>query len=179
MRVVVINASGLRYDEGLTSVQAGQESYCSCAKPKSARNIEMAGKEVRVALPNNDYAAVVLLKTGAPKPIHQRNPGGVSIYGTDEFMVWVRFAESKQRALQYLRAHEGEGEKYVISPKTIEKVGIDPSKIFVYESSFGDVFGNMREEYTGEQKSGDQQLYANLKRSSYSSLEGSYPVCWL
>lgn len=178
MRVVVINASGLRFEGGLTSVQREQESYCSCAKPKSARNIEMVGGEVRLTLPDNEHAAVVL-RAGAAKPVRQHNPGGVSIYGTDEFMVWVRFADSKQRALQYARAHEGEGEKYVVSTKAIEKLGSEPSKIFVYESSFGDVFGNMREEYTGEQVSGDQQLYSNLKRSSYSTLEGSYPVCWL
>lgn len=178
MRVVIVGASGLRFHGGIVG-ESGQEGYCSCAKPKSPRDIEWAGKEVRLVVPDGEHAAVVLRRSGSAKPMRQRNTEGVSIYGTDEFVVWVRFAESKQRALQYVRAYDGEGEKYVVSTKAIERVDDGPSKIFVYESSFGDVFGGSHEGYTGEQTSGDQQLYSNLKRSSYSTLEGSYPVCWL
>lgn len=176
-----MSASGLRFHGGSVA-EKGQEGYCSCAKPKSPRNIEWSGNEVRLVLPEGEHAAIILMRSGAAKPVRQRNLGGVSVYGTNEFMVWVRFADSKQRALQFLREYQGEGEKHVVSTKEIERVGnSEPSKIFVYESSFGDVFGSdgSYEGYTGEQTSGDQQLYSNLKRSSYSTLEGSYPVCWL
>lgn len=178
MRVVVISASGVRFEGGNV---AGEEGYCSCARRKSPRDIEFVRGEVRLTIPDGEHAAVVLVRSGSSKPVIQRNPSGVSVFATNEFMTWVRFAESKQRALQYLRAHEGAGEKYVVSTKTIEKIGgaAEPSKIFLYESSFGDVFGSvLNEGYQGEQTGGTRQMRADLKRSSYTTLDDSYPECW-
>ena len=94
-------------------------------------------------------------------------------------MVWVRFAHSYQEALHQLRKMPtmDNEDKYIISAEQIDKISLEkPSDIFVYESSFGDVFSV--ENYSGETVSGSQQMQTNLKRSSYSTLLSSYPECW-
>lgn len=107
-------------------------------------------------------------------------------------MVLAYFASSYQSALQFIKKKQSmpvEENKYLASVNKIDKIESSGkqrtdnqnNKIFVYESSFGDVFSDnpLQENYTGEQTSGDQQMYSNLKRSSYSSLYDSYPTCWL
>jgi hypothetical protein len=176
MRVVIVSKDGLRFYGN--NVEETSEQYCSCSKPKSVRNITSSGDSVLISVPNSEYAAVVLRRTGTDKPIHQHNPEGVSIYGNDNFMVWARFGKTKQQALQHLQAFVEEGEKYIVSTRNIERIKPAPSNIFMFESSFGDVFApNSYEAYSGEDS--NSQMRANLKRSSYTSLEGSYPVCWL
>jgi len=187
MRIVVVNETGVRFHTGILKEEK-LEYYCSCAKPRSPRNIELKEEDnLYITVPDKEYVALVLRKTGTDnKPLHQENLDGVSIYTTEKYMAWIRFTNSYESALQIVqRKHHlpSEEDKYIISTKKIEKIESpakyeDPSKIFVYESSFGDVF-NMKENYTGEQMSGVQQMYANLKRSSYRTLDDSYDTCWL
>jgi len=186
MRIVVVNETGVRFHTGILKEEK-LEYYCSCAKPRSPRNIELKEEDnMYITVPDKEYVALILRKSGADKPIHQENLDGVSIYTTENYMAWVRFTNSYESALQIVQRknHSGSSgeEKYVISTKKIEKIETpvhykDPSKIFVYESSFGDVF-DIKESYTGEQMSSVQQMYANLKRSSYTTLDDSYDICW-
>lgn len=188
MRVIVVNKMGVRFHSGMLE-EVSKESYCSCARVKSPRDVVWREGSVFITLPNKEYASIILRKTGTKeKPIHQRNPEGVSIFTTEQFMVMVRFATSYQSAIQFLQKQNSlpsEEDKYIVSTTKIEKAQEEPQPkdenlIFVYESSFGDVFSDnpLRENYTGEQTSADTQMYSRLKRSSYSSLDGSYPLCW-
>lgn len=185
MRVLLVNERGVRFHTGIVK-DPEAESYCSCSSQKtlSVRNLEIQGDDLYITLPNNEYAVIVLNKTGTTeRPIRQHNPQGVSVYSTSNFMASVRFFETQQDAIRYLHGltvgHKQDF--YLVSVKKIEKIAPKsdtPSEIFIYDDSFGDVFSNSYENYTGEFKSGGQQLYTNLKRSSYSVLEDSYPSCW-
>lgn len=185
MRIVVVNETGVHFHTGILKEEK-LEYYCSCAKPKTPRNIELKENNLFITVPDKEYVALILRKIGTEtKPLHQHNLDGVSIYTTEKYMAWIRFTNSYHSALQIVQRKNhlpSEEDKYVISTKKIEKIETpthykDPSKIFVYESSFGDVF-NITENYTGEQVSGDQQMYKNLKRSSYTTLADSYDTCW-
>lgn len=186
MRVIIVNEKGVRFHTGILKEEP-VESYCSCAKKKTPRDIELIGNSVFITIPDREFVGIVLRKYGSTqKDIHQRIPDGVSIYTTDKFMVMVRFANSYQSAQNYIQQKtdpkDKEEEAYVVSVRKIDKVGNDPSQIFVYESSFGDVFsGNnsFRENYSGEDSNSLQQMRANLKRSSYRTLDDSYLTCWL
>lgn len=188
MRVIIANEKGVQYHTGVLKEEP-LEYYCSCSKKKSPRDIQLKDGNVFIFVPNREYAAVVLRKVGSNgQQIRQHNTDGVSIYTTDKFMVMIRFANSYQSAVQYIQKKSSlpaEEEKYIVSTKNIIKVPPftgqeqNPNEIFVYESSFGDVFSGFQENYTGEQTSGSQQLQTNLKRSSYSTIGGSYPTCWL
>lgn len=192
MRVIIVNEKGVRFHTGILKEEP-IESYCSCARNKTSRDIELIGGNVFITVPDREYVGVVLRKAGSnSKDIHQRNTNGVSIYTTDKFMVMARFANSYQSALHYIKQKKDpsggeEEDTYIISTQKIDKVqsssnnntANDPSKIFVYESSFGDVFsGSVQENYSGEDSNSLQQLRANLKRSSYMTLDDSYNVCW-
>lgn len=189
MRVIVVNKSGVHFHTGILKEEP-VEHYCSCSgKSKSVRDLVMKDDDnVYITIPNNEYVALILRKQGTDeKPLHQRNPNGVSIFTTDEYMVMARFANSYTSALQYLQQTKSlpsDEDKYIVSVKKIEKLNATtstnqdtPNQIFVYESSFGDVFS--RENYTGEQTGSVQQMYTSLKRSSYTTLDDSYLTCWL
>lgn len=188
MRVIVVNETGVRFHSGIMEEEA-KEAYCSCSKVRSPRDIVWRDGSVYITLPNKEYVSILLRKTGTTeRPIRQRNPDGVSIFTTDKFMVMARFANSYSSALQFIQKKNSlpmEEEKYIVSTTKIDKIGATGAQstdslnneIFVYESSFGDVF-SFQEDYIGEQTSGDQQMYSSLKRSSYSCLEDSYPLCW-
>lgn len=186
MRVVVVNERGVRFHTDVLKEEP-MEEYCSCSRraAPSSRHIEFKHDNVYITVPDKEYVALILRKVGADeKPIHQLNLNGVSIYTTDRYMVWARFSNSYQNALRHLHQKHSlpaEEEKYILSTRKIDRIQENPSKIFVFESSFGDVFsGNdVQENYTGETTSGDQQMYSSLKRSSYSCLSKSYPVCWI
>jgi len=188
MRVIVVNETGVHFHSGVMKEEP-IESYCSCSRVKSPRDIELKNNSVFITLPDKEYVSIILRKAGSEKrPILQRNPDGVSIYTTEKFMVMARFANSYPSALQFIQKKQtlpAEEDKYIVSINKIDKVqsqasNDDNNKIFVYESSFGDVFSGdgLRENYTGEQTSAEQQMYTSLKRSSYSTLDGSYPLCW-
>lgn len=186
MRVIVVNKSGVHFHTDILKEEP-VEHYCSCSgKSKSVRDIIMKSDDnVYITIPNNEYVALILRKQGTnEKPIHQRNPNGISIFTTDEYMVMARFTNSYTSALQYLQQKHSlpsEEDKYIISVKKIEKINptaaANNEQIFVYESSFGDVFS--MEGYTGEQTGSVQQMYTNLKRSSYTTLDDSYLTCWM
>lgn len=186
MRVVLVNEDTIRFHTDILKEEP-TEYYCSCARNrKSPRNIELKNNNLYITIPDKEYVALILRKTkSSDKPIIQHNVEGVSIYTTEKFMAWVRFSNSYQTALQYLHKKTSmEEEKYIISTNKIDSIQTktpakNPSEIFVYESSFGDVFAPVYENYTGETTSGVQQMYTNLKRSSYSTLDSSYDVCWL
>lgn len=186
MRVIVVNETGVHFHSGILKEEPA-ESYCSCSRVKSPRDIELKNNSVFITLPDKEYVSIILRKAGnEDRPILQRNPDGVSIYTTEKFMVMARFANSYPSALRFIQKKQtlpAEEEKYIVSVNKIDKIPSQASndnnnEIFVYESSFGDVFSGVREYYTGEQTSAEQQMYASLKRSSYSTLEGSYPFCW-
>lgn len=185
MRIVVVNETGVHFH---TEIQKEDptEYYCSCArKIKSPRNIELRNNNLYITIPDREYVSLILQRIGSMgKNLRQHNLEGVSIYTTDKYMVWVRFTNSYPSALQYLHGKKNNmnEEKYVLSVKKIDPIQTSPSEIFIYESSFGDVFtgkDDVYENYTGETTSGVQQMYTNLKRSSYSTLDSSYTVCWL
>lgn len=193
MRILVVDQRGVRFHSGMLKEEP-IESYCSCSKIKSPRDIVMRNDQVFITIPNKEYVSIILRKAGSrDKPLHQRNPDGISIYTTDKFMVMVYFTSSYPSALQFIQKKNSlpvEEDKYIVSVHKIDKINTTGTKttdnqnnnIFVYESSFGDVFsGNpFREDYTGEQTSADQQMFSNLKRSSYSTLNSSYPMmCWM
>ena len=179
MRVIVVDETGVRF-HGKIMKDEPVEEYCSCAKKTLPRKIDFENNKVFITLSNREYVAVILRKDGSNKtPLRQHNLEGVSIYTTKKFMVWVRFAHSYQEALHQLRKMPtmDNEDKYIISAEQIDKISLEkPSDIFVYESSFGDVFSV--ENYSGETVSGSQQMQTNLKRSSYSNLLSSYPECW-
>lgn len=189
MRVILVNETGVHFHTGILKEEPA-EYYCSCSrKRKSSRDIEFKNNNLYITIPDKEYVALILRKSGSDeKPIQQHNIYGVSIYTTKQYMAWVRFADSYQSALQQVYKKSSlptEEEKYIISTNKIDLIqpASSPSKIFVYESSFGDVFSgqdqDVYENYTGETTSGVQQMYTNLKRSSYSTLDSSYTVCWL
>lgn len=185
MRVVVANEKGVQFYTNILKEEP-MEEYCSCSRRgvSSNRHVELKEDNVYITIPDKEYAAIILRKAGSDdKPLHQFNPNGVSIYTTSKYMVWVRFASSYQDALRYLHKKHSlpmEEDKYIVSVKKIDKIQekpSSPSEIFVFESSFGDVFS--MENYSGETTSGDQQMFNSLKRSSYSGLSESYPTCWI
>jgi hypothetical protein len=193
MRIIVVDETGVRFHSAIIE-EGSKEEYCSCSKIRSPRDILLRNDRVFITIPDKEYVSIILRKVGTTeKPLHQRNPDGISIYTTGKFMVMARFTNSYPSALQFIQKKHSlptEEDKYIVSTTKIEKinpVGTQPTKkntdnhneIFVYESSFGDVFsGPLTENYTGELTSADQQMFASLKRSSYSTLDGSYPSCW-
>lgn len=181
MRVLIVNEKGVRFHTDVMK-EPHVEEQCSCSRPsKSPRNLEMRDNDIFITVPDKEYVSLILRKTGGDKQVSQHNLKGVSIYTTKKYMVWVRFTNSYQNALRQLHSKSSlptNEEKYILSTQKIDKIQeAPPSEIFVYESSFGDVFS--RENYTGEMTSSDQQMFSSLKRSSYGSLENSYPVCWM
>lgn len=181
MRVVVVNEKDVRFH---TEIQKEEptENYCSCARNmKSPRNIEIKDGKLYITIPDREYVALLLRKHESnKKPIQQKNVDGVSIFTTNKYMAWVRFTNSYPSAHHYLHKNKelvGD-EKYILSIHKIDPI-TSPSEIFLFESSFGDVFAPVYENYTGETTSGVQQMNINLKRSSYSTLDSSYDVCWL
>lgn len=192
MRIIVVDETGVRFHSAILEEES-KESYCSCSKNKSPRDIVLRNDRVFITIPDKEYVSIILRKVGTKeRPLHQRNPDGISIYTTDKFMVMAYFTNSYQSALRFIQKKHSlpmEEDKYIVSTTKIDKINSvgaqttdnNNNKIFLYESSFGDVFsGNpLKENYTGEQTSGDQQMYSSLKRSSYSTLDGSYPSCWL
>lgn len=185
MRIILVNETGVHFHSDVLKEEP-LEYYCSCTKNKSHRNIQLKSDNVVITLPDKEYVAVILRKVGKnDKPLYQHHLDGVSIFTTKKYMVMARFATSYQAALRHLQDTNSlppEEDKYIVSTKKIDKIQTarsqDDNKIFVYESSFGDVFSGVQENYTGEQTSADQQMYTRLKKSSYSTLFGSYPVCW-
>lgn len=181
MRVIVVDETGVRFHSKMTKDEPVEE-YCSCAKNMLPRKIEFDDNKVYITLSNREYVAIILRKDGSNKtPLRQHNLQGVSIYTTKKFMVWVRFTHSYQEALHQLHKMPSmdNEDKYIVSTEKVDKISLNknkPSEIFVYESSFGDVFS--MENYSGETVSGSQQMQTNLKRSSYSTLLSSYPECW-
>lgn len=192
MRIIVVDETGVRFHSDILEEES-KESYCSCSRIKSLRDIVLRNERVFITIPDKEFVSIILRKVGTQeRPLHQRNPDGISIYTTDKFMVLARFANSYPSALQFIKNKHSlplEEDKYIVSTTKIDKIDSvgaqrtdnNNNKIFLYESSFGDVFsGNpLKESYTGEQTSADQQMYSSLKRSSYSTLDGSYPSCWL
>lgn len=180
MRVVVVNEDTVRFHTGILKEEP-TEYYCSCARSmKSPRNLELKDGDLFITIPDREYVALLVRRNPTnKKPFQQKNVEGVSIFTTEKYMVWVRFTNSYPSALHYLHKYkESVGdEKYILSVNKIDPI-TTPSEIFLYESSFGDVFAPVYENYTGETTSGVQQMYTNLKRSSYSTLDSSYDVCW-
>ena len=172
MRVVVVDDS-VHFHSGILKEEV--EEYCSCSRQRvsSYRNLEKRDDKLYISIPNKEYVALVLQKRNThDDEFYQQNLSGVSIYTTKKYMVWIRFAKSYQTALQYLHQQQGE-EKYIISTEKIDN--ISPSEIFVYESSFGDVFS--LENYSGNENA--TAMETNLKRTSYTTLDDSYWTCWL
>lgn len=180
MRVVVVNETGVRFHTGILK-EEDVEPYCSCSKKKSSnRHLEIKGDDdLYITVPDKEYATIVLRKTGTTdRPMRQYNPQGVSIYSTSRFIASVRYFDTHHDAIRHLHRSDNKDERYIVSVKKIEQLdtATEPSNIFMYESSFGDVFaGDTHENYTSN---GDQQMFMNLKRSSYSDLDHSYPACW-
>lgn len=185
MRVVVVNEKGVQFHTKVMKEEP-MEEYCSCSRRgvSSSRHVELKDDNVYITIPDKEYVAIILRKAGsAEKPLHQSNPNGVSIYTTDKYMVWARFARTYQDALRCLHKKHSlpaEEEKYIVSVRKIDRIQEKPtpSEVFVFESSFGDVFST-REDYSGETTSNGQQMFDSLKRSSYSCLDRSYPICWI
>lgn len=181
MRVIVVDETGVRFHSKITKDEPIEE-YCSCSKSTLPRKIEFEKNKVFITLSNREFVAIILRKDGSNKtPLRQHNLQGVSIYTSKKFMVWVRFTHSYPEALHQLHKMPSmdNEDKYIVSTEQIDQVSPEKKKdntIFVYESSFGDVFS--MENYTGEMVSGSQQMQTNLKRSSYSTLFSSYPECW-
>lgn len=178
MRVLVVNEKGVRF-HGNAQREPPVEEYCSCSRSsRSPRHLELRNDDLFLTVPDKEYVALLLRKTGGGKrPLRQNHPQGVSIYTTDKYMAWVRFARTYQEALRHLHTTPGKGgEKFILSTQSIDKVQEDQPNIFMFESAFGDVFG--REDYTGETTSNNASMTASLKRSSYTDLEDSYPLCW-